>query len=404
MTVQIAPSRARGTVAAPPSKSFAHRALICAARANGTSVGRGIAESEDLLATLDGIRALGASVSLADGVATVRGGAKIPSDRFPCRESGSTLRFFLPLCLLRDTPCTLTGSERLMQRPQDIYEAICREQGLKFAHRVHEIEVCGPLRAGIFRVRGDVSSQFLSGLLFALPKLSGNSRIEILPPFVSRPYAEITIDVLSRFGISVGTPGPLTLTVAGGQTYRPANLTVEGDWSNAAFLDALNLVGGSVTVSGLDPESKQGDRVYRTFYPLLASGHPTLNVSDCPDLAPILMVLGAAMHGVTLSGTARLRDKESDRGVAMAEELTKFGIVTELGEDSLTVFSGTLRTPTVPIDGHNDHRVVMACATLLTQTGGEITGAEAVRKSFPNYFEVLRALGIEVKTNGTDNR
>lgn len=404
MTVEIIPNRARGKVTAPPSKSFAHRALICAALADGTSVIRGIAESEDMLATLDCIRALGASVSFADGVATIRGGVETPSDRFPCRESGSTLRFFLPLCLLRETPCTLTGSARLMERPQDIYETICREQGLKFAHRVREIEVCGPLSAGNFRVRGDVSSQFLSGLLFALPKLSGDSRIEILPPFVSRPYAMITIDVLSRFGISVGMPDPLTLTVAGGQTYRPTNLTVEGDWSNAAFLDALNLLGGDVTVGGLDSASKQGDRVYQTFYPLLAAGHPTLDVSDCPDLAPILMALGAAMHGVTLTGTARLRAKESDRGAAMAEELAKFGIVTELGEDSLTVRAGTLRTPTEPIDGHNDHRVVMACATLLTQTGGNIAGAEAVRKSFPNYFEVLRTLGIEVKTDELNNR
>lgn len=404
MTVQIAPSRARGTVATPPSKSFAHRALICAALAHGTSTVRGIAESEDVLATLDCVRALGAEVRLKEGVATICGGAGTPTDRFPCRESGSTLRFFLPLCLLRDTPCALTGSERLMERPQNVYESICREQGLKFAHRVREIEVCGQLSAGIFRVRGDLSSQFLSGLLFALPLLSGESRIEIQPPFVSRPYVDITVDVLSRFGIEIGMPDPLTLTVAGGQTYRPADLPVEGDWSNAAFLDALNLLGGNVTVSGLDPEAKQGDRVYRDFYPLLAKGHPTLDVSDCPDLAPVLMALGAAMNGVTLTGTARLRDKESDRGAAMTEELAKFGIVTDSGENTITVRQRKLTAPTVPINGHNDHRVVMACATLLTRTGGEIAGAEAVRKSFPNYFEVLQTLGIEVKTDGTDNR
>ena len=365
---------------------------------------RGIAESEDVLATLDCIRALGAEVRLENGVATIRGGARTPSDRFPCRESGSTLRFFLPLCLLRNTPCTLTGSERLMERPQNVYETICREQGLKFAHRVHEIEVCGPLSAGIFRVRGDLSSQFLSGLLFALPLLSGESRIEIQPPFVSRPYVDITVDVLSRFGIEIGTPNPLTFTVAGRQSYQPADLPVEGDWSNAAFLDALNLLGGNVTVTGLDPEAKQGDRVYRDFYPLLAKKHPTLDVNDCPDLAPVLMALGAALHGVTLTGTARLRDKESDRGAAMAEELAKFGISTDLGKDTITVRQGKLTAPTVPIDGHNDHRVVMACATLLTRTGGEIAGTEAIRKSFPNYFEILRTLGIEVKTDGTDNR
>lgn len=404
MTVHIRSGHAKGTVAAPPSKSFAHRALICAALARGTSTVRGIAESEDVLATLDCVRSLGAEVALKDGIAAVRGGAGTADNRFSCRESGSTLRFFLPLCLLRDTSCTLTGSERLMERPQDVYETICREQGLKFAHRVREIEVCGPLSSGVYRVRGDLSSQFLSGLLFALPLLSGESRIEIRPPFVSRPYVDITVDVLSRFGIVIRMPDPLTFTVAGGQSYRPADLPVEGDWSNAAFLDALNLLGGDVTVTGLSPEAKQGDRVYRDFYPLLAKGHPTMDVGDCPDLAPVLMALGAALCGVTLTGTARLRDKESDRGAAMATELAKFGIETEVGENTITVREGTLRAPTEPVNGHNDHRVVMACATLLTQTGGTIEGAEAVRKSFPDYFEVLRMLGIEVRTNGIDRR
>ncbi len=398
MIARIQPSRARGTAAAPPSKSFAHRALICAALAKGKSTIRGLSESEDILATVDCARALGAKVALKNGVAVVEGGAGTPSNRFPCRESGSTLRFFLPLCLLRNTPCTLSGSPRLLERPQDVFETVCREQKLKFAHRVCEIEVCGPLSSGVFRLRGDLSSQFFTGLLFALPLLSGESRVEILPPFVSRPYLDLTVDVLGRFGVSVGMPDPLTLTVSGGQTYRPADLPVEGDWSNAAFLDALGLLGGNVTVTGLNPETGQGDRVYRDFYRQLAAGHPTLDVSDCPDLAPVLMSLGAALHGVTLKGTARLRIKESDRGAAMAAELAKFGIATDLAADALTVRAGTLKTPAEPICGHNDHRVVMACATLLTLTGGELAGAEAVRKSYPDYFETLRKLGIEVET------
>ncbi len=404
MTVHIRPGRARGTVDAPPSKSFAHRALICAALADGVSTVRGVSESEDMLATLDCVRALGASVTLTGGVAVIRGGGGTKQAYFPCRESGSTLRFFLPLCLLREEPCLLTGSTRLMERPQDVYEAICRDQGLKFAHRMREIEVCGPLSPGVFRVRGDLSSQFLSGLLFALPLLGDDSRVEILPPFVSRPYVNVTVDVLSRFGVEVGQPDPLTLTVPGGQHYQPTDLPVEGDWSNAAFLDAFNLMGGDVTVTALNADAKQGDRVYRDFYPMLAAGYPTLNVSDCPDLAPVLMALGAALHGVTLTGTARLRIKESDRGAAMAEELAKFGVRTDLGADELTVHGAPIHPPTEPINGHNDHRVVMACTTLLTRTGGMITGAEAVRKSFPQYFDVIRNLGIEVFLDETDRR
>ena len=404
MTVHIRKGSAQGSVSAPPSKSFAHRALICAALAEGTSTLRGVGASEDVLATLDCVRALGAEVRQNGDTVTINGNAGVVSDRFPCRESGSTLRFFLPLCLLRNTPCVLSGSPRLMERPQDVYETICREQGLKFAHRVCEIEVCGPLRAGNFRVRGDLSSQFLSGLLFALPLLDGDSRIEIQPPFVSRPYLDITVDVLARFGVQIGNPDPLTLTVPGGQTCQPVDLTVEGDWSNAAFLEAFNLLGGRVNVENLNPQAKQGDRVYRQFFPQLAAGHPTLDLSDCPDLAPVLMALGAALHGVTLTGTARLRIKESDRGAAMAEELAKFGITTDLADDALTVHPGALLKPTVPLNGHNDHRVVMACAALLTQTGGELAGAEAVRKSYPQYFETLRKLGIEVESDAVDNR
>lgn len=395
MTVTIRPGKARGTVAAPPSKSFAHRALICAALADGTSVIRGLAMSEDVLATLDCVRSWG-SEAIPDGDdVTVRGGAGSPSDRFPCRESGSTLRFFLPLCLLRGTECTLTGSDRLMERPQTVYEELCREQGLLLERSAGSIRVRGPLRAGKFRVRGDVSSQFLTGLLLALPCLAEDSAVGILPPFVSRPYVDLTLDVLARFGIAARQDG-LTLRIPGGQRYRSADLTVEGDWSNAAFLDAFNLIGGDVRVTGLCAESRQGDRVYREFYPRLSAGCPTLDVSDCPDLAPVLMALGALRNGVTLTGTARLRDKESDRGAAMANELKKCGIGTEIGEDTLTVRAGKPHAPTVPLDGHNDHRVVMACATLLTAVGGSITGAEAVRKSFPDYFERIRSLGIEV--------
>lgn len=406
MKVTIAKGIARGTVAAPPSKSYAHRALICAALANGRSTVRGIGTDpgEDVLATLDCVRSLGAKTEIADGTVFVTGGAGSPSDFFPCRESGSTLRFFLPPALLRETPCRFSGSERLMERPQDVYEEICRKQGLKFAHRVCEIEVCGPLRPGVFRARGDLSSQFFSGLMFALPLLPEQSRVEILPPFASRPYVQITADLLARFGVRVDMPDPLSLVIPGGQTYRPADLAVEGDWSNAAFLEALDLLGGKVKVTGLDEGSAQGDRVYRSFFADLAAGHPTLNVSDCPDLAPVLMALGGALHGVTLTGTSRLRVKESDRGAAMAEELAKCGIRTDLSEDSLTVHGGTLRAPEEPLNGHNDHRVVMACATLLTRTGGEIAGAGAVRKSFPGYFQTLSQLGIEVTTDGTFNR
>ncbi len=403
MKVGIKPGKARGEWIAPPSKSFAHRALICAALSNGTSRITGIEQSEDISATLDCVSALGADVKIDDRTATVTGGVKAPGDLFPCRESGSTLRFFLPLALLRETPCILTGSRRLLQRPQDVYRELCASQGLCFAQRDEKIEVKGRLRAGNFPVRGDLSSQFLSGLLFALPLLDRESVIQILPPFVSAPYLEMTREVQSRFGIKTERPEPLRLNIPGGQTYSATDYTVEGDSSNAAFADALNLLGGAVTVRGLNPESCQGDRIYKLYFEKLKSGKPTLDVESCPDLAPILMALGAALHGVELTGTARLALKESDRGRAMAEELAKFGIQTVLQEDRIIVEAGDLRAPSAPLNGHNDHRIVMACATLLTLTGGEIEGAEAVNKSYPRYFADLQQAGIEVNTDETDN-
>ena len=395
-------SMAKGTAVAPPSKSDAHRALICAALANGESVVRGVSRSEDLLATLDCVAALGAKVTWEGDDVRLRGGALPLSDRFPCRESGSTLRFFLPLALLRDTPCTFTGSPRLLERPQNVYEELCREQNLRFTRSEKQITVCGKLHSGEFSLRGDLSSQFFTGLLFALPQLEGDSRIRILPPFESASYVDLTERVLRSFGITIRRPDPLTLEVPGGQTYRAADVRVEGDYSNAAFLDAFSLIGGEVRVMGLNPDSRQGDRVYRDFFGQLAEGCPTLDIRDCPDLAPVLMALGGMLHGVTLTGTARLRIKESDRGAAMAAELQKCGIFTDLSENRLTVRGGTLQKPSVPLDGHNDHRVVMACSLLLSAVGGSILGAEAVRKSYPDFFDVIRNLGIEVTTDATD--
>lgn len=404
MNVTIKAGRAAGSLQAPPSKSDAHRALICAALSAGTSTVRGIAESQDLLATLDCIGSLGANVTLENGTAKVTGKANPGSDSFPCRESGSTLRFFLPLCLLRGTLCRLSGSPRLLERPMDVYRQICREQGLQYDKKEDSIVVCGGLTPGKYTVSGSISSQFVTGLLFALPLLPGDSTLQIQPPFVSRPYVEMTLQTLSRFGIRVEEPDPLTFVIPGGQAYRPTDYTVEGDWSNAAFYEALNLLGGKVTVEGLNPASRQGDRIYRSLFPKFPLEHPVINLENCPDLAPVFMALGAAFNGVTLQNTGRLSAKESDRGSAMAQELAKFGISCKLEENTVTVLKGELQKPKTAIFGQNDHRVVMACATLLTLTGGEIVGAEAVAKSNPAYFDDLQKLGIGVTVYGTDNR
>ena len=402
MTAVMRPSKARGTAAAPPSKSMAHRLLICAGLSAGESVVRGVADSQDVLATVDCLRALGAAVTKTDGTICVRGMREQAANAvLPCRECGSTLRFFVPIALLRDAPVTLTGSRTLLGRPLSVYEKICREQGLLFERNTQSLTVCGKLRAGTFSVAGNVSSQFISGLLFALPLLDADSVIDILPPVESEPYIRMTLAALRAFGVSARMQKS-SITVGGGQTYAPRDVAVEGDWSNAAFLDALNVLGGDVRVTGLREDSLQGDKVCRQYFAQICAGTPTLGLSNCPDLGPVCMALAAAKHGATFTGTRRLREKESDRCACMAQELLKFGVLCDVGEDETTVFASPLQTPAAPLSGHNDHRIVMALSLLLSVTGGAIEGAEAVRKSYPDFFSVLQSLGIEVDFDGMD--
>lgn len=398
MELEIRPGKACGTVQAPPSKSAAHRMLLCAGLGSGESVVQSVAYSEDILATLDVLRAIGAKVIPAENAVTIRGvdvkSAACP-DVISCRESGSTLRFCIPLLLLNGSTFTLTGQGRLMQRPQSVYEDLCRKQGLRFERSADRITLAGPLQAGTFEIPGDISSQFISGLLFALPLLEGDSTIRLVPPVESRSYIDITLAALRAFGVRAEWADETTLLVPGGQQYASADVAVEGDWSNAAFFGALRAFGDDVTVTGLSPDSLQGDRVYADDFQELTEGCPTLDISDCPDLGPILMATAAGLHGCVLTGTRRLAIKESDRGAAMAAELEKLGVACEVGENSIRVSAG-LRAPTEALCGHNDHRIVMACAVLLTRVGGVITGAEAVSKSFPDFFDRLRGLGIEV--------
>lgn len=399
MRAEFTPSLARGSVAAPPSKSMAHRLLLCAGLSGGECRVTGISESQDMLATLDCLAAMGVRYEREGDVVSFAGGELnfAPEGVVSCRESGSTLRFFIPLFLLRERDVTLTGHGRLMERPMTLYAELCAERGLFFEQSGALLRLRGPLQSGTFRLRGDVSSQFVTGLLYALPLLSGESRIELIPPVESRPYIEMTRRAQKIFGVESRWEDENTLVIAGKQRYRACDCAVEGDWSNAAFLDGFSLLGGAVAVTGLDGESLQGDKIYREYYAKMAEGCPTLDISQCPDLGPVLMALAAAKHGVHLTGTRRLRIKESDRGAAMAEELKKLGVSCRVEEDDIFVPAGKLAAPREPLCGHNDHRVVMALSLLLSRLGGSIEGAQAVSKSFPNFFDAVKTLGIEVK-------
>ena len=450
MRVRFSPGRAAGQVTMPASKSAAHRALLAAALTPGVCEISPLPQNEDIQATVDCLTALGTRILRSpDGTrATVYGctgyfgkenefsagtgaengkeaaftpgtGAKNGEPEkmtpgtgadfslsdggfredhkiyiLPCNESGSTLRLLLP-SVLRGKTVRFTGAKRLFARPLSVYADICHRAGVTFSPAGESLTVCGRLSPGTFAFPGNISSQFVSGLLFALPHLPGDSLIRLAPPVESASYIEMTLHTLSRFGYTVKTGETGLYRVPGGQIGRaPERLTLPPDQSAAAFFGALSaLSGGAVKIENDQVDPLQGDRVYRAAFAALSAGFAEIPVADCPDLSPVLMAFAALSGGARLTHTARLRFKESDRGAAMAEELEKCGVRVTVNADDI-LLSGGARRPTVPLSGHGDHRVVMALSVLLSVTGGEITGAEAVSKSLPEFFTLLRALGL----------
>ncbi len=421
MTAYIRPGTPpSGVLAAPPSKSMAHRAVLCAALADGESRLTGLAHSQDIDATLAAAAALGAQVEAGEGWARIAGAAPLQAPAAPvdCCESGSTLRFLIPLAALTGRPVAFTGRGRLMQRPQSVYQELFASQGLRFEQEGDTLTVAGPLRPGCFSLAGDVSSQFISGLLFALPLLDGDSRLRLKPPVESRSYIEMTRASQSRFGVSSAWLDEYTLAVPGGQAYRPRDMAIEGDWSQVAFPAALGVLAGDVTVTGLEPGTLQGDAVILDIlrrcggraeavpggvrFQKSALHGTKIDLADCPDLGPILMALGLLCEGETVIANAgRLRLKESDRIAAMEQELRKLGGRIESDGGTVTIRRSALHAPAGPLWGHNDHRVVMSLTVLAAAAGlpVQIDGAEAVAKSWPGFFAAVRQLGVEVQTD-----
>ena len=421
MTAYIRPGPPpSGVLAAPPSKSMAHRAVLCAALADGESRLTGLAHSQDIDATLAAAAALGAQVEAGEGWARIAGAAPLQAPAAPvdCCESGSTLRFLIPLAALTGRPVAFTGRGRLMQRPQSVYQELFASQGLRFGQEGDTLTVAGPLRPGCFSLAGDVSSQFISGLLFALPLLDGDSRLCLKPPVESRSYIEMTRAAQSRFGVASAWLDEYTLAVPGGQAYRPRDMAIEGDWSQAAFPAALGVLAGDVTVTGLEPGTLQGDAVILDIlrrcggraeavpggvrFQKSALHGTKIDLADCPDLGPILMALGLLCEGETvITNAGRLRLKESDRIAAMEQELRKLGGRIESDGGTVTVRRSVLHAPAGPLWGHNDHRVVMSLTVLAAAAGlpVQIDGAEAVAKSWPGFFAAVRQLGVEVQTD-----
>ena len=424
MIVQIQPpARIGGTVSAPPSKSMAHRAVLCSALAKGISHIENLEFSKDISATLAAAGQLCARVESGPADALVEGLGHFRPVFGPvdCCESGSTLRFLIPLASLTGQSITFVGRGRLMERPQSVYETLYREQNLHFEQANGQLTVAGSLRSGEYTLAGNVSSQFISGLLFALPLLAGDSTLHLVPPVESRSYIEMTRAAQAAFGVTSHWLDDTTLCIPGGQQYHPRDYIVEGDYSQAAFLAVLGAVKGGITLTGLAAETLQGDaaildilrrcgaKFTRTEAGLVfeqASLHGVdIDLADCPDLGPVLMVLGLLCEGTTVIRNAeRLRIKESDRIAAMEAELRACGGVLSSEGGTITVqgCKPRLHAPEAPLSGHNDHRVVMSLTVLALAADIPlaINEAEAVQKSWPHFFDALKPLGVEVHYAG----
>ena len=398
--IEIKKSKASGKVMVPPSKSYAHRLLIAAALTNKRCTVSNIELSNDIHATINCLETLGKKVTFNKNKVTVETIKTLKELEnvltFDCLESGSTLRFFIPIALILGKTVIFKGTEKLLSRGINVYEEICKQQNINVVKEPNQITFSGLLKPSTFDIPGNISSQFITGLLFALPLLDGDSYLNITTNLESSNYIDITLDVLRLSGIEIVNVDNRYI-IKGSQEYQVSNFIVEGDYSNAAFLDSFNYLEGSVELIGLKENSMQGDKIYKKYFKLLSCGYTKIDLQNCIDLGPILFVMASIFHGAHFINTNRLKIKESNRINDLAIELNKFGINVEEYDNEVIIKKQEVRSPQEPVDGHNDHRIVMALSVLLTLTGGYIEGENAINKSYPTFFEDLKHIGIEVR-------
>jgi 3-phosphoshikimate 1-carboxyvinyltransferase len=422
----IKPTKLTGTIFVPPSKSMAHRAIICAFLSEGTSEIRNVELSNDIIATCRAVEALGANIDITDCkissgrknlIIIGNGTVKVKNNRINCLESGTTARFIIPVSRLTSDKITIDGENRLVERPFDLFLDIFGRQDISCETNNKKLPITleGELKPGLFEIRGDVSSQFISGLMLALPLLSGDSVIKITTPVQSSGYIDMTLKIQKLFGISINyNREENKLLIPGWQKYSPCSYEVEGDWSQAAFWLAAGALSGPVEVGGLNSDSIQGDRVigrimqkmgieleWKDGFISVKQTRPKgmdIDVSQCPDLAPVLAVLCAVSEGRSrILNAARLRLKECDRLNAISVELKALGALITENDDSL-IIDGVNNLKGGRIFGWNDHRIVMAAAIASSVCAQKviIEGSEAVNKSYPAFWDHFKSLGGEV--------
>lgn len=395
MDIKITPKILKGFVNIPASKSVAHRMLICAALAGYSEIG-GISYSKDIEATVKAMSALEAWIYTNEN--SVDAAEKIsPPEKavIDCNESGSTLRFIIPVAAALGVETEFHGRGRLPQRPIDIYIRELGKHGITFNYNnTMPFTISGQLTSGVYKIEGNVSSQFITGLFFALPLLDGDSEIVLTSHLESRPYVDITIDVLKKFGITVDETEK-GFYIKGNQTYRSYNGVVEGDYSQAAFFYVANALGSSINLGNLNPDSVQGDKkILEIINVIQSDGCFNADCSDIPDLVPVLAVLAASGKKESVIYNAeRLKIKESNRLETTAALINNLGGSVEITADGLIIRPCCLCGGTV--DSYGDHRIVMAAAVAAVGASGDviIKNAEAVTKSYPDFFEDYKKVG-----------
>ncbi len=400
MDIKITPQKLKGTVSIPSSKSMTHRMLICAALAHGQSEISNISFSKDIYATIDALKALGASISVNGNTVTVSGvSEKSVIADIDCCESGSTLRFLIPISCALGTTATYYGQGRLPERPITPYIRELSKKGITFEYNnTMPFVAQGQLSAGRFELEGNISSQFITGLMFALPLLDGDSEIVMLSPLESKPYADMTVKCLENFGVKI-IETENGYFVKGNQSYQPQNMPVEGDYSQAAFFFVANMLGNDIDILNLDSNSYQGDKKIVEIIDNLCYNDKcpmgfNVNATDIPDLVPILGVLGTHCQGNSvINGAQRLKIKESDRLKTTSDAINNLGGHVEVTDDGLNIYHAILTGGTV--DSCGDHRIAMSAAIAATVCCKPviIKNADSVEKSYPDFFKDYEKLG-----------
>ena len=413
MNITITPKPLTGVVDVISSKSLSHRYVIAAGLSQGHSIIKNVLDSDDLVATKKALMNLGVSFFNDE----IRGSTlQLKHHEIDCLESGSTLRFMIPISLLQKEKVIFKGRGKLPDRPLDIYIQMFNDKHIDYhflGDKNLPLEIKGPLKAGYYQLKGDVSSQFFTGLLFALPLLKRDSVIEHVTPLESIGYIHLTLDVLEKFGVHITYQHPY-FYIKGHQTYQPINHTVEGDFSQAAFWMVAATIGDKIKLKHLNPLSKQGDKAimdvirdmggnvkfYKTTESFIVSPSSTvgrtIDLSQIPDLGPILMVLAAISEGTTtFKHVNRLRIKESDRLDAMYQTLKKFGVDMTIHDDEATIKGQKVLKGNQIFDSFGDHRIAMAIAIAAIKANGNvtITNADVIKKSYPSFFDVYQSLG-----------